>query len=125
MEKIFFSADHKKRIQTGQKIHTIRRDEANFLKPGSTINFFIEGQDKAFAQKSILATPSIKMECCNDFGGICIEIDGRKLAISEKMQLATNDGFLFFAEFYWFFKKYIPENGLYIGKIIHWTDHKY
>ena len=53
-----------------------------------------------------------------------IKIDNRELGIKEVGKLSANDGFENIGEFLiWFENK--SDNGIFTGKIIHWTAKKY
>jgi len=105
------------------KLHTIREDNKNRWKQGVKIDFFINTRKKdmfRFAPVlnviSIQTIEIIHQEYLND---LIIKIDGRKLTIDEKQNLAWNDGFENLYEFISYFKEDFS------GKIIHWTDYRY
>ncbi|MDY3445529.1 hypothetical protein PG616_11850 [Riemerella anatipestifer] len=108
------------------KIHTIRKDKSNLWEKGEFIDFFID--DFRFAPSVIVkSVQPIKMFYASD-NIIEITIDGRLITdFKEKEQLAINDGFNSYKDFFDYFYPIIKEipNNLFIGKIIHWTDFKY
>ena len=113
------------------KLHTIRTDKKNRWKKGVLIDFFINARQKntfRFAPRiPVLATQEIYMTYAfNDI--IEITIGGRYIYdFKEKEQLAINDGFDSYDEFFNYFYPIIKssENDFYMGKIIHWTDLRY
>lgn len=113
------------------KLHTIRKDEKDRWKAGVLIDFFINARQKnmfRFApQIPVVSTQKIYMSYAfNDI--IEITIGGRYIHnFKEKEQLAFNDGFDSYEDFFNYFYPIIKssENEFYSGKIIHWTDLRY
>lgn len=124
------------------KIHTIRKDEKNRWKVGTMIDFFINARTKdmfRFAPKiPVISIQEIFMTRRGQMLEITISdvnsyIGGNDKYIyyDEQEQLAFNDGFDNYQEFFEYFHSQIIENGKstgnywFKGKIIHWTDFKY
>lgn len=113
------------------KLHTIRKDEKNRWKKGVLIDFFINARQKnmfRFAPRvPVVSTQTIYMTYAFD-NIIEITIGGKYIYdFKEKEQLAINDGFDSYKEFFDYFYPIIKssENEFYKGKIIHWTDLRY
>jgi|GEM_PF-426030 len=124
------------------KIHTIRKDEKNRWKVGTIIDFFINARTKdmfRFAPKiPVISIQEIFMTRRGQMLEITISdansyIGGNDKYIyyDEQEELAFNDGFDNYQEFFEYFHSQIIENGKstgnywFKGKIIHWTDFKY
>jgi hypothetical protein len=113
------------------KLHTIRTDEADKWNAGETITFVIHEnrQSEPFIFAPIArveSTQEIFMTYAyNDL--IEISIDGRELFGHQRLELAINDGFDNWEDFFdfWCPKIKNSEEGFYKGKLIHWTDLKY
>jgi len=112
------------------KFHTIREDKKGRWKPGTMIDFYINTRTKdmfGFAPRvPVLSIQKITMSYAwNDI--INIWINGRELSPSERLELALNDGFDSWKDFFEFFYPVIKstEDNFWKGKLIHWTDKKY
>lgn len=113
------------------KLTTIRTDEKDRWKKGVLIDFFINARQKnmfRFAPRiPVVSTQKIYMSYAyNDI--IEITIDGKYIYdFKEKEQLAINDGFDSYEDFFNYFYPIIKssEDEFYKGKIIHWTDLRY
>lgn len=112
------------------KLHTIREDKTDRWKPGMMIDFFINVRTKdmfRFAPRiPVVSIQKITMSYAwNDI--INIWINGRELTPSERLELALNDGFDSWKEFFEYFYPVIKstEDNFWKGKIIHWTDKRY
>lgn len=105
------------------KIHTIREDKNERWKLGTKIDFFINvRQPNMYRFAPVLPVVSfqkieiIHTEFMND---IIVNIDNKRLNMSELQRLVWNDGFDNIYEFVSYF------NEDFVGKIIHWTDFRY
>lgn len=113
------------------KLHTIRTDEKDRWKKGVLIDFFINARQKnmfRFAPRiPVKNTQRIFMTYAfNDI--IEITIGERYISsFLEKQQIAWNDGFDSYEDFFEYFYPIIKasKNEFFAGKIIHWTDLKY
>lgn len=117
------------------KIHTIRKDDKNRWKAGTTIDFFINARQKdmfRFAPKiPVVSVQKIEIvysefqENGKLFKLPAVWIDGKLHydfigSLKENMRsIAINDGFENIEDFFAYF------NEDFEGKIIHWTDFKY
>ena len=111
-------------IESGVKIHTIRRDEKNRWKAGNTMQMYTDirtKEMKRFAEKVCVSVQYLTIN--TERKEIFIH---RKLLMSnsEIEHLAKNDGFESVDRFWdWFStKKYESK---FVGKIIHWTNKTY
>lgn len=113
------------------KIHTIREDKTNRWHKDRIIDFFINVRQEnmfRFAPKlPVKSTQRIYMSYAfNDI--IEITIGSRYIYdFKEKEQIAINDGFDSYTDFFDYFYPIImaSKDNFYIGKIIHWTDFRY
>lgn len=118
------------------KKHTIRADEKDLWKVGRNIHFIINNRTsnrKQFAPLTpVISTQKIEMN--NRFGYSSFEvlIDGKIFAqrhygndkdvnYQGLEELAINDGFDCVADFVKYFESQMI-NGIFKGKLIHWTD---
>lgn len=103
------------------KIHTIRRDKSNRWKEGINIHFVINNRTKdRFQFAPIFKVTKIqKIEIYHVGCFAQVKIDNKVLPADKHLQLAINDGFKSVEYFFEFF------NSDFVGKIIHWTNHKY
>lgn len=120
-----------KRTDLNAKLHTIRKDENNRWKKGVIIDFFINARQKnmfRFAPRiPVVSTQKIYISYAfNDV--LEITIGSRYIYdFKEKEQIAINDGFDSYEDFFNYFYPIIEkcENEFFTGKIIHWTDLRY
>ncbi|NHN26777.1 hypothetical protein FIA58_013915 [Flavobacterium jejuense] len=112
------------------KLHTIREDNNNRWKSGVNIDFFINVRKKnmfRFAPKiPVVSTQRIFMTYAHS-DIIEITVGQKYLYYQEKEQLALNDEFNSYEDFFNYFYEKIQanEDKCFSGKIIHWTDLKY
>jgi hypothetical protein len=126
-----YLAPTNKRGDFNAKLHTIRTDEKDRWETGVLIDFFINARQKnmfRFAPRiPVVSRQRIYMSYAfNDV--IEITIGKKYIAdFKEKEQLAINDGFDSYEDFFNYFYPIIKssKNEFYKGKIIHWTDLRY
>lgn len=111
------------KINSGEKIHTIRADEKNRWKEGMKIHHAHGVRTKyydCFQEDICKGVQSIKIECPTEFmNDVKFYVDDRLLSKDEMIDLAHNDGFSCLAEFHLWFGEDFE------GKLIHWTDKRY
>lgn len=108
-------------IQSGVKIHTIRKDSKNRWKQGNKIHFATGIRTKhfnCFLTGECKSIQKVKIEYDLSHAAK-VYIDDRLLNHREIFELATNDGFEGAHDFFQWF------NEDFEGKIIHWTTFKY
>ncbi len=113
----------------GVKIHTIRDDEKRRWAAGVPIQFATGVRTKQYDKfKDGVCTGTQRVFMTYDQGRLEITIGSKYLyAYQEREQLAINDGFESLSAFEdWF----IPicqrrKDGVYTGRLIHWTDFEY
>lgn len=112
------------------KLHTIREDAKDRWKTGTMIDFFINCRQKdmfRFAPRiPVVSTQAIFMTYWgNDV--IQISVNGRELFGHERLELAINDGFDTWEDFFDYFYPIIEKSKdkCFSGKVIHWTDLRY
>jgi len=118
-------------ILDGKKIHSIRLDKANRWNKGRTIQMATGVRTKnyyCFSEGECISTQKIAIYSSRK--RLIIYVDGKKL--EDVYALIKNDGFFCVNDFLeWFFPRYktldgeIYYQGIFRGKIIHWTDFKY
>lgn len=116
-------------ILDGTKINTIREDANRRWKPGIMMHMATGIRSKYY--KCFKETPCISTERIFMTLDYTLHIsigwnNSRELYIPDKEILAKNDGFENFRAFedYWY--PIISKNdGLFSGRIIHWTDYRY
>ncbi|UWY28823.1 hypothetical protein N4T20_02610 [Flavobacterium sp. TR2] len=112
------------------KITTIREDTNKRWKQGVLIDFFINSRTKKMFRFApaipVVSTQKIFMTYYHS-DIIQISVDGRELFGYERLQLALNDGFDTWNDFFEYFYPIIQNHPdkLFKGKIIHWTNLKY
>jgi hypothetical protein len=109
--------------QSGQKLHTIRRDPHNRWHAGRVAQFAIGVRTKNYKQfdeRVCTGTQPIIIEHdVHAIGDTVVVIDEQVLSPGQVLLLAKNDGFDSVDDFYaWFNKDFI-------GKILHFTDLRY
>ncbi|MEO9257389.1 MAG: hypothetical protein ABI207_03345 [Crocinitomicaceae bacterium] len=112
------------------KIHSFRQDTHNRWKKGRSIQMATGVRTKqfnCFKRDECKSVQEVHMSYA--FGDIIeMTINGRYInEFSEKEQIAKNDGFKNWEEFFDWFYPVIKnsEDEFYVGKIIHWTDKRY
>ena len=125
-----FKEQFKRKILEGTKIHTIRDDPKDRWKSWREIDFATGVRTKeynCFKKCQVMSTQHIFMTYAFD-DIIEITIGSRYIAdYSEKEQLAINDGFDSYKDFFDWFYPLIDKHPKkqFTGKIIHWTDKRY
>lgn len=127
------ATNFEQKILSGEKIHTIRRDEKNRWLPGRLIHHVIGNRTKERRQFAEGVCKSIqKVRICfypdKRISSILFEISTGSFYKPENQKdiikaIAINDGLSFEDFEKWFFRS--SDNGIFVGKIIHFTDFKY
>lgn len=108
------------------KIHTIREDVTDRWQAGVMIDFFINNRRPdmfRFAPRlPCTETQEIFMTLIQ--GRFEVSVDDRQLCLGELEKLALNDGFESFDDFRDYFISQMTD-GVFKGKLIHWTDKRY
>lgn len=120
-------------ILSGEKIHTIRRDEKNRWQAGKKIHFWLYNPRNTsknpyqFHEAYCMGVQEVKMKRWNFLGAlkndrVIMNID--KMWVPQIMieSVAENDGLTYEELREWFVPEEMPS---YDGKIIHWTILKY
>ena len=114
-----FHKQFKRKIQSGLKIHTIRKDEFNQWQEGMTIQFTTGAKTEQHHE--------FKKAICTNIEPIIIDADkdliiigGRILDYTEMLLFVEKDGFDNLKAFFKFFAFYYPQIP-FTGKLIHWT----
>ena len=111
-------------IISGAKVHTIRRDKTDRWKSGVVISHVIGNRTKSrseFSTGECVSTQRVVI-VFSQLGKVeSVKVDGA--VISGWEVIAANDGLsiLGFESFFYS----MSFDGIYIGKIIHWTNLKY
>ena len=114
-----FHKQFKRKIESGLKIHTIRRDEFNQWQVGTCIQFTTAAKTAhhhEFKRAFCTAIEPIIIDAKKEL----IIIGGRILEPTEMMLFAEKDGFDNLSAFFKFFDFYYPITP-FSGKLIHWT----
>ena len=107
------------KIKSYSKKHSIRKGKR--WNDGMIIHFATGVRTKNYREfKRDVCTGVQNIIVIPIYRDVYIEIDGKELSPEEKLQLAKNDGFDSYDEFYNWFKKETLE-----GQIVHWTDTRY
>lgn len=117
------------KINSGQKIHTMRIDYNNRWRPGTIIHFatgvrtkyykqFKEG--KCISYQWVTLFPNDRRAMISNGGGKSL-LDQYSMSDYQIQQLAINDGFDTVDDFWDWFSK----DGDRVYKLIHWTDFRY
>lgn len=123
-----FKQQFKQLILAGTKIHTIREDKNDRIKPGMKLQLATGVRTKqyeCFAEKECVSVQQITIiyEYIMPVGEtLSIIIDDRSIGSEELEKLAKNDGFKNASDLLDFF---VGTTDYFTGKIIHWTDKKY
>jgi hypothetical protein len=115
-----FKEQFKMPILTGAKIHTIRADEHNRWKAGTSIQMATGVRTKhyhCFKEDVCESTQKFKLFWKDTL--LFIYIDDRPITTKEALLLAKRDGFTTLEEFLKWFRYDFN------GKIIHWTYFRY
>lgn len=113
------------------KLHTIREDKNNRWKAGVKIDFFINCRQKnMFRFAPVLPVVSVQRIFMTYHSGDVIEMtigDRYIFSYSERLEIAQNDGFDNWQDFFDYFYPIIEksEDKSFSGKIIHWTEKRY
>jgi len=114
-------------IQSGEKIHTIRRDWSGRWRVGMKIHHWrgnprnVKNKPYQFAVGECKGIQHILIRNTPD--GITVSVDDRRLTGPEIETLARNDGLTVEELYKWF----LPNEGYqcFSGRIIHFTEKKY
>lgn len=117
--------------QVAAKIHSIREDKSNRWKAGTKIDFFINCRQKdMFRFAPVLPVVSVQDVFITYAHSDILEIsiDDRYIhSYSERLELAKNDGFDTWDDFFNYFYPLIKasEDKCLSLRLIHWTNHRY
>lgn len=116
-----FKSQFKQPILDGTKIHSIREDPHNRWRPGMKIHAATGVRTKNYQCFSLLKCVSVQpIVLSKGLGFRDARVNGNHI---DPYQLSENDGFEFVGDFFeWFFPN---GEGVFKGKIIHWTDFQY
>lgn len=124
-----FKAQFIESLKRGSKIHTIRLDPHRRWKKGRKIHFATGVRTKNYNQfKEEVCTGVEEIFMTYAFDDIIeVTIGGRYLQRYEVLELAKNDGFVNWQDFFNWFYPIIQssEDKYYSGRIIHWTSYRY
>ncbi len=115
-----FHKQFKRKINSGLKIHTIRKDEYNQWKVGVNIQFTTDAKSiyhQEFKKAKCTAIEPIIIHTKKEL----VIIGGRILDYTEKLLFVEKDGFDTLKAFFKFFSFYYPKQP-FTGKLIHWTE---
>jgi hypothetical protein len=105
------------------KNFTIRRDQEDFWNEDQIIEFSFDGKTLMLPSVPVISVQEILMTYIQ--GRFEISIDDKYISgWNSLMALAINDGFDSFTDFSIYYKNKM-ENGVFTGKIIHWTHLRY
>ncbi len=125
-----FKKQFEPKILSGQKKHTIRLDPHNRWKRGNSIQMATGVRTKnynCFKETECTSVQRVYMSYAYN-NIIEISVNGRQLhKFSDKMELALNDGFDTWDEFFDWFHPLIEktEDNWLEANLIHWTDLRY
>ncbi len=115
-----FHKQFKRKIESGLKIHTIRRDEFNQWQVGMTIQFTTGAKTPKHHEFMRAVCTAIEPIIIDGKKELII-IGGRILDYAEMLLFIEKDGFDNLKAFFSFFSFYYPKNP-FSGKLLHWTE---
>jgi hypothetical protein len=110
-------------INCSPKNFTIRRDQEDFWNGNQIIEFSFDGKTLILPSVPVISVQEILMTYIQ--GRFEISIDDKYIwGWNSLRALAINDGFDSFTDFSIYYKNKM-DNGVFTGKIIHWTHLRY